>query len=884
MANTVIALKKSGTVSAAPSSLANGEIAINYADGKLFYKNVTGSIVAITSGAPSSNSFATINANGSLITAISNNSTLTFVAGQNIGMTSDIINDIITITANLKPAFDQANSANLLAYNTGIGANAWANSVGTAGNNYTVYVGASANNWANTKLSNTDNVIFNGSLQVPNTLYVKDLVISNTMFANISGNVHTLYIQDEISHVNSIFFATNAITSANGQVVAGQLTWNPDDLTLDVGTGISILQLGQEQYYRVINQSGETIYNSNAVAYYGTTGSSGKLKVRKAIANNSYDSKQILGIATSDILNGAEGLITTFGKVRKIDTSMFSEGDILYVSSSIPGALQNTKPSAPNNKVQIGTVITSSPTVGMIFASVQRGSSLADDELASFTNNGGLVDGDLIRYVSANDRFENVNENSTGPAINAIAAFAKANAANLMAYSANGWANTVGTAGNNYASILIDNVASAINANAVTSYSSINSYSTTIGTAGNNYASILVANTAAAINANASASYAAINSNATSIGTAGNNYTNTVGTAGNNYTNYVGASANAYATATYYPKTGGTVSGDVVITGNLTVSGNTTYANTQTLLIGDNILTLNADLPGSVSPSENAGLEVNRGNKNANAALLWIEAANAWSLTSNTLAAISTYIASNTLVETYATAGNNYVSTSLTATNNYTNSVGTAGNNYSQTLVTAANNWANTKVDSITSNSTRIWANSTVTSGIEVVNIDLAQSGVTAGVYGNSSIIPIITVDAYGRVTSIANVATSGGSGGASVNVGTTAPAAPTAGNLWWNTNEGTLYIYYTDVDSSQWVQASPMTNPAPVVTGGYYQGNRGTVGETAGLGDIFRVHANTITADITIPGGYNALAAGPLSIQTGKKLTIGDGARAVIV
>jgi hypothetical protein len=205
--------------------------------------------------------------------------------------------------------------------------------------------------------------------------------------------------------------------------------------------------------------------------------------------------------------------------------------------------------------------------------------------------------------------------------------------------------------------------------------------------------------------------------------------------------------------------------------------------------------------------------------------------------------------------------------------------------NATQILLTA-NTWANTKVDTITSNSTsRIWANTVTTNGIETVYLDLANTGVTAGVYGNSSIIPIITVDAYGRVTSIANVASAGGTGGsASVNVGTTAPSAPTAGNLWWNTNEGVLYIYYTDADSSQWVQASPTTNPQPVVTGGYYQGNRGTVGETAGLGDIFRVHANTITADITIPGGYNALAAGPLTIQTGKKLTIDTGARAVIV
>jgi hypothetical protein len=44
MAN-VITLKKSSTPSQAPSTLADGEIAINYADGKLFYKNSSASII-----------------------------------------------------------------------------------------------------------------------------------------------------------------------------------------------------------------------------------------------------------------------------------------------------------------------------------------------------------------------------------------------------------------------------------------------------------------------------------------------------------------------------------------------------------------------------------------------------------------------------------------------------------------------------------------------------------------------------------------------------------------------------------------------------------------------------------------------------------------------
>ena len=37
-----------------------------------------------------------------------------------------------------------------------------------------------------------------------------------------------------------------------------------------------------------------------------------------------------------------------------------------------------------------------------------------------------------------------------------------------------------------------------------------------------------------------------------------------------------------------------------------------------------------------------------------------------------------------------------------------------------------------------------------------------------------------------------------------------TPPSDPKAGNLWYNNTDGRLYIYYTDADSSQWVDASP--------------------------------------------------------------------------
>ena len=64
------------------------------------------------------------------------------------------------------------------------------------------------------------------------------------------------------------------------------------------------------------------------------------------------------------------------------------------------------------------------------------------------------------------------------------------------------------------------------------------------------------------------------------------------------------------------------------------VTGNTVYANVQTLLIADNILTLNAAINQTGTPTMNAGIEVDRGNQ-PNVALLWNETVQAWQFTND---------------------------------------------------------------------------------------------------------------------------------------------------------------------------------------------------------------------------------------------------------
>jgi len=102
MANTVIALKKSATPSATPASLANGELAINYADGKLFYKAANGAIVEFSQGGAS---YGTVNANGTLIVAASSGDVFSLVPGNNITIVGDAINDRVTIGLKNSPTF-----------------------------------------------------------------------------------------------------------------------------------------------------------------------------------------------------------------------------------------------------------------------------------------------------------------------------------------------------------------------------------------------------------------------------------------------------------------------------------------------------------------------------------------------------------------------------------------------------------------------------------------------------------------------------------------------------------------------------------------------------------------------------------------------------------
>lgn len=97
MANTTIQLKKSIISGRTPASLASGEIAINTADGIIFYADPNNVIRSISSSISSVNTFSTVNANSSLLIATSQNDILSISGNGAILVSGNYLTDTITI-------------------------------------------------------------------------------------------------------------------------------------------------------------------------------------------------------------------------------------------------------------------------------------------------------------------------------------------------------------------------------------------------------------------------------------------------------------------------------------------------------------------------------------------------------------------------------------------------------------------------------------------------------------------------------------------------------------------------------------------------------------------------------------------------------------------
>lgn len=177
----------------------------------------------------------------------------------------------------------------------------------------------------------------------------------------------------------------------------------------------------------------------------------------------------------------------------------------------------------------------------------------------------------------------------------------------------------------------------------------------------------------------------------------------------------VGGELRGPAVFTIDPAAVGDNTGEVVIKGDLTVEGTTTTVNSTEVDIGDNILRLNSGETGT--PTQNAGLLIERGTS-ADVQFLWNETDDKWQVTED---------------------GTNFYDL-LTE------------NDTLFTVTDSTNSTPLTSGDTVTFAATLNHLNVAESSG--TITYSLPNSGVTATSYGSATAIPVIDVDAQGRITS----------------------------------------------------------------------------------------------------------------------------------
>lgn len=224
--------------------------------------------------------------------------------------------------------------------------------------------------------------------------YVDNEITSLRSYTNnlVSSAITDEYVNaDGDSMTGDLNMSTNDVTNVGvadfstvaGQTAGeGQLTWNADRGTLDLGmAGGNVTQeVGMEQYIRVKSASNSGLENGKVYYLVGSTGA--KKTVELAQANTAATSDFTIGVATENTSGGGNGFVTTYGRVKDVPNALMTdlvEGEPAYLSHLTPGGLTSTPTPAPfpcvrvgfvlrkqNNKNELFISVSSAPTLGQI--------------------------------------------------------------------------------------------------------------------------------------------------------------------------------------------------------------------------------------------------------------------------------------------------------------------------------------------------------------------------------------------------------------------------------------------------------------------------------------------------------------------------------------
>ena len=175
----------------------------------------------------------------------------------------------------------------------------------------------------------------------------------------------------------------------------GQFWYDSTTGQLNIQQGANVTQQIGEEVFTYVRAS-DAITEGQVIARTGTDGTSGYVRAAPAPIGTT-DPDVILGIATENIAKNAYGRITWFGVVHGLSTTGYADGDDLWYDPTVVGGYTKTKPSAPNIKLQVGTIIKAAGgTNGSIQVKLGVSSELGGTD--SNVQLGTLTTSDLLQY------------------------------------------------------------------------------------------------------------------------------------------------------------------------------------------------------------------------------------------------------------------------------------------------------------------------------------------------------------------------------------------------------------------------------------------------------------------------------------------------------
>ena len=180
------------------------------------------------------------------------------------------------------------------------------------------------------------------------------------------------YLSGDQGKITSLTFED---TGPQIEPIPRMIAWNHNEDCLDIYQNDgSTCQVGLENYIEVYNGTANPIPHGTVVSFAGVYGFNGWIKpsVDLFVADSNAIPEYIVGVLTTNLEPGQTGRATTLGKVRELNTTgstvgeVWQVGDILYAHPSIPGELTRNKPTAPNVAVSVAAVLKVSDTIGVL--------------------------------------------------------------------------------------------------------------------------------------------------------------------------------------------------------------------------------------------------------------------------------------------------------------------------------------------------------------------------------------------------------------------------------------------------------------------------------------------------------------------------------------